>query len=626
MTVNLSALAGAGAQFLDGSGNLLTGGKLYSYEAGTTTPQITYTSASGITAHSNPIVLDAAGRVPTGEIWLTAGDNYKFVLTDSNDVLIASYDNITGINGTGITTVASSVAFTGFNSQVGTLQNLADNDGSDWIGFEPNGAGAIARSAQNKMLDTVSVKDFGAVGDGVANDTDAVQNAFNYVAANGINLYIPSGIYLLNKQIAVTSSKTISVYGDGINLSVLRWLSPSTSNGGLNFTQLVAYNAPSISGLSLYTDANAAGTAISITSPEDIFSNAKLGVNISHVDITGSDTSVACWDIGIHLTFCWRPCIDFVSIKGKNELVLPFSMSTGILLTSSQVATITRFVMVHMTNGIENGTKDGIQRDEGHSFSEFEIVGVETGIDLTNTNINAGTNIGPGHINSYVCGIKLERRWQTALHDLLIYKTNLSTSNYIGISMTDCDVNTVHDNHIEGHPDATGDTFGIVVSNPNFGSGTVIHDNVFQYFTGTSRICIVIGTNANKTLVHHNSCDNTPSAIILCGGDAAKNNLFYDNLPATQQLLTVDSPTPSVGNDLCGKWYFANTTPTDIANLNDGYDTQTVIITTANSNTTIKANANFILKGNVDFAMTTYDVITLVREASFWREVSRTEF
>jgi hypothetical protein len=72
MSVNLSALAGAGQQFFDNNGVILSGGKLYSYVAGTTTPQATYTSASGSTPHTNPIILNSAGRVATGEIWLTA--------------------------------------------------------------------------------------------------------------------------------------------------------------------------------------------------------------------------------------------------------------------------------------------------------------------------------------------------------------------------------------------------------------------------------------------------------------------------------------------------------------------------------------------------------------------------
>ena len=95
MAVFLSPVGGAAAQFFDDSGNPLTGGKLYSYAAGTTTPQTTYTTSSGNVNHTNPIVLNAAGRVPSGEIWLDAL-RYKFVLETSTNVLIATYDNITG--------------------------------------------------------------------------------------------------------------------------------------------------------------------------------------------------------------------------------------------------------------------------------------------------------------------------------------------------------------------------------------------------------------------------------------------------------------------------------------------------------------------------------------------------
>jgi hypothetical protein len=94
--VFLSPVGGAAAQFFTNSGVPLTGGKLYTYAAGTTTPQTTYTSSSGVTAHANPIILDSAGRVPGGEIWLSA-PLYKFSLNTSTDVLIATYDNVGGI-------------------------------------------------------------------------------------------------------------------------------------------------------------------------------------------------------------------------------------------------------------------------------------------------------------------------------------------------------------------------------------------------------------------------------------------------------------------------------------------------------------------------------------------------
>jgi hypothetical protein len=99
MTVSLSPIAGAGWQFFDNNGVALSGGKLYTYAAGTTTPQSTYTSVSGGTANANPIVLDSAGRVSgSNEVWLTNGLSYKFILKTSVDTQLWSADNIFGIN------------------------------------------------------------------------------------------------------------------------------------------------------------------------------------------------------------------------------------------------------------------------------------------------------------------------------------------------------------------------------------------------------------------------------------------------------------------------------------------------------------------------------------------------
>ena len=144
MFVQLSALAGAGWQFFDNNGTPLAGGKVHTYSAGTSTPAVTYTDSTGNTANANPIILDSAGRVPQ-EIWLENGANYKFILQDANDVLIGTYDDINGINQT-------------------MNLNIA-----------------------------VSVTDYGAVGDGVTNCTDA----FRAAIADSTCIYIPQGTYLL---------------------------------------------------------------------------------------------------------------------------------------------------------------------------------------------------------------------------------------------------------------------------------------------------------------------------------------------------------------------------------------------------------------------------------------------
>ena len=97
MSVNLSPI-GNGQQFFDNNGVPLSGGLLYAYQAGSSTPQATYTTINGTVANANPIVLDASGRSTT-QIWLTYGYFYKFVLQSAAAETIGTYDNIYGIVG-----------------------------------------------------------------------------------------------------------------------------------------------------------------------------------------------------------------------------------------------------------------------------------------------------------------------------------------------------------------------------------------------------------------------------------------------------------------------------------------------------------------------------------------------
>jgi hypothetical protein len=79
-------------QFLDSTGSPLAGGKIYSYQAGTTTPQATYTDADGGTPNANPVILDANGEAI---VWLDPSLSYKLVLKDSNDVTLRTVDEVT---------------------------------------------------------------------------------------------------------------------------------------------------------------------------------------------------------------------------------------------------------------------------------------------------------------------------------------------------------------------------------------------------------------------------------------------------------------------------------------------------------------------------------------------------
>lgn len=98
MAVNLAPI-GNGFQFFTNNGAPLNAGKIYTYQAGSSTPLATYTTNSGLVANTNPIILGTDGR-PANQIWLTEGFFYKFILKDSDDVTIQTYDNLYGIIGT----------------------------------------------------------------------------------------------------------------------------------------------------------------------------------------------------------------------------------------------------------------------------------------------------------------------------------------------------------------------------------------------------------------------------------------------------------------------------------------------------------------------------------------------
>lgn len=77
----------------DADGAALVGGKLFTYAAGTTTPQATYTDAGGGTPQTNPVILDA-----DGEALIFLGNLvYKFVLQDSTGVTLWTVDQVSAI-------------------------------------------------------------------------------------------------------------------------------------------------------------------------------------------------------------------------------------------------------------------------------------------------------------------------------------------------------------------------------------------------------------------------------------------------------------------------------------------------------------------------------------------------
>ena len=104
--------------------------------------------------------------------------------------------------------------------------NTFASAGAGLVGFRQSGASATGRTVLSKLRDSVSVKDFGAAGDGVTNDVAAVQAAVNV----GGTIYFPPGTYVIDSTITVGSNTNILLDDDAvIDMSSTASGSPSTA-------------------------------------------------------------------------------------------------------------------------------------------------------------------------------------------------------------------------------------------------------------------------------------------------------------------------------------------------------------------------------------------------------------
>jgi len=277
MTVNLSLLAGAGAQFFDNNGVPLAGGLVYTYAAGTTTPQAAYTTSAGSIAHANPIVLDSGGRVPSGgEIWLTQGQTYKFVLKTSVSITVGTYDNISGSSDPGNIYAA-----------------FAASSGSSLIGYLPAGANAVATTVQTKLRESVSVADFGAIGDG-SDETIKIQNAIDYAVTNGLQLNFAAKTYKITAPLTVgnaTPNSSGSFQLAGERASVVNNFGTKIVLYGTGFSSIIewkagAYRNCGMSGIALACNTAATGDVYSATAGIYFSQTAYSGLHFEDLQIT----------------------------------------------------------------------------------------------------------------------------------------------------------------------------------------------------------------------------------------------------------------------------------------------------------------------------------------------------
>ncbi|MCA3171187.1 MAG: hypothetical protein ING20_10610, partial [Burkholderiales bacterium] len=240
------------------------------------------------TVAGTSVVLDSRGEPTTFKlIWLNTAVIYKFVLKDSTGTTIWTIDNISGDDGTGntassvfdqqtLTATAGQTLFTlGYSYVTGTNamavykngarlitgtdftetsstsvtltmaaisgdeytfiggQDVSSSFSGTNVSFIQAGTGAVQRNVQNKLRESVSVKDFGADSTGVSDSTTAIWNAIISLRANAVSIldtiggstitayssgtvYFPPGIYkIAPDQLNIYQDVGLTIKGAG---------------------------------------------------------------------------------------------------------------------------------------------------------------------------------------------------------------------------------------------------------------------------------------------------------------------------------------------------------------------------------------------------------------------------
>jgi len=204
---------------LDNDGNALLTGALYF----NTTNRImrVYDGTQWLDASSAlPVVMKTYTFVATaGQTVFTGNDVNSSPLAFTAPYLIVSLNGVelrptadyTTTSGNTVTLTSAAALNDEVQIQAFTSFNVA-NIQADNVTFLQAGTGAVSRSTQAKMRDTVSVKDFGAVGDGVTDDTLAIQRAIDYGYLVAKAVFVPSGTYICGQ---ITTYPTTTIIGEG---------------------------------------------------------------------------------------------------------------------------------------------------------------------------------------------------------------------------------------------------------------------------------------------------------------------------------------------------------------------------------------------------------------------------
>ena len=527
------------------------------------------------------------------------------------------------------------------------------------IDFTQQGTGAVSRTVANKLYEFVSVKDFGAVGDGVTDDTAAIQAALD---SNASSVTFPKGTYLSN---ALTVPSNIKIIGEnGSTIKAIASLSGSLfenvlyptnpGNTNISFNNLVINGNKASAAVNesmiklghctnvtiedcLIYDSDGFGIDIQGSTSTILIKGNKIldgnsgGINLNGVTAMGNRVT------GNHIKGCQASGL---IVQGGTKFVViseniceynGLTNGNGISAGNSQSCVINNNICRYNSYTAQAGSGIGIN-PSGYNCLNHTITG-----NICEYNGDDGIDIAPGSGDS--------SNYHSVTGNQLNY--NIGAGINVG-GAGSAEFLTIGNNYITGNGAAgiqfdsgTGSgrssiTGNVITSNGQITSGSPAiraYDNQLQIVGNTIRDLtgsptqngisatgdgdIILGNHVANVVSYEFSITNDNDHLI---GFNYGNPVFKSQ--TTIQTLSPAGATPDVSNGKIFK--IVQSGATNITNLLNGQMGQEVILQFRDNNSTLVHSSSLRLSGGTNVAMGDYDTILLIHDGLGWVEVSRT--
>ncbi len=366
-------------------------------------------------------------------------------------------------------------------------ETAADNGGT--ILAPTTGSGRWKRPASNR----VNVRQFGAVGDGSANDTTAIQNALNYAKTlTNANLHFPAGDYKITSTIVLTTSPAVnlSVTGEGNNVSVITVATANTNGFKFSFENVGATQPYGVrfQNLCLKTSAGG-GTAIVVSygNPPTTNNHAVQTVVVDSCAIVSGGNSGDSWRNGIDITSGWNCQISNTFISGNSQGGTWTNLAGDAIImrrycVNSCFSNVNVGFFENAFHWVAGGSSASDGNTEGLNFSNFCATATRRGVYIEGN----GSATVPRMSGLQWVGGLLDLRGPIAAFDLVnvqdamisscfMVEAGASGTNY-GVKLTTCgdiSVNNCEFFVFDYGVYTTGTCFAVNVKNCTFRGGNI---------------------------------------------------------------------------------------------------------------------------------------------------------